>query len=369
MKRILLTMTVLLAATSTMTSMVHSKPASTVKVAANIPLTGPISAWSGQYPTGFKMGIEDSAKKLNLASNSFQIDFQDNAGKPSTAVSAFQKQKLSGFDVYVSGTSEASIALAPQVEATGVPHFLVAFDPFLAREGKNRLRVLPNSKIEAPLFVDYAKKVNAKRVFIINLNSAYANSEFGSIVEPELKNAGIQFTHERFEFPEHEFRTITQKAKAYHPDLIYVCGYSTHLRPLLRDLRAAGLAKDGTIMAVMDFVDFLYDGTPKEELQGIVFACPLFEVKNAVKGAEQWRQNYKTKNGKLPSYVAAYAYDTAGILATAYKRFGNVGMQSLRKSLPYDGVTGKINVDNDGDIIATITIAKLAPDGTVKQIK
>ncbi len=340
-----------------------------VKVAGNLPLTGPIAAWSGQYPIGFKMGIEDSAKKLVFAPGNFQIDFQDNAGKPATAITVFQRQKMNDFDVYLSGTSEAAIALAPQVQSTKAPHFLIAFDPFLTRQGKNRLRIMPNSKIEGPLFVKYAKMKNAKRVFIINLNSAYANSEFNDIVEPELKKAGVELAHERFDFSAHEFRTIALKAKEFHPDLVYICGYSTHLRPLLRDLRATGVTKEGTIMAAMDFVDFLYDNTSKDELKGVVFACPLFEVNGAVKGADEWRADYNRRFGKLPSYVAAYAYDTAGILGKSYSKFGKVDIDSLRKSMPYDGVTGNINVDKDGDIVATITLAKVATDGKVAEVK
>ncbi len=369
-KRLFLVLGLLAAITADSALSCYSAVAAKLRVSGNLPLTGPIAAFSGQYPDGFNMGMEDAAKKLHLASDSFKINFQDNGGKPSTAVSVFRKQQMDGFDAYISGTSEAAIAVAPQVEATNAPNLLVAFDPFLARAGKNRLRFLPNSKIEAPLFVKYAKQRKAKKVFIINLNSAYANSEFGDIVEPELKKAGIAYKHERFEFPEHDFKTIAYKAREVKPDLIMVCGYSVHLHPLLRDLRSAGLMKtDGSVIAVMDFVDLLYDKTPKAELRGIAFACPLFEVKGAVAGSEAWRTRYQKRYGRLPTYVAAYAYDTAQILGKTYSQFKKVDTASIRKALPYDGITGKINVDRDGDIVATITIAKLSPDGTVVEIE
>ena len=38
------------------------------------------------------------------------------------------------------------------------------------------------------------------------------------------------------------------------------------------------LVKGGRVMGVMDVVDFLYDGTPASELDGLVFACPLFDI-------------------------------------------------------------------------------------------
>jgi branched-chain amino acid transport system substrate-binding protein len=342
----------------------NQPPASRVRIAGNLPLTGPVAAWSGQYPDAFRMGIEDACAQLGVPVDTFALDFQDNAGQPSNATSVYQKQQLGGFDLYISGSSEAALAVAPQVDATKVPHFIVAFDPFIVRGHPNRLRIMPNSKIEAPLFVQYAKMRNAKRVYIINLNSAYANSEFGEIVVPALQAAGIESQTERYEFQQRDFKTIVLKAAQYKPDLVFVCGYSIQVYPLLRDLRTGGLLKDGSVMSVMDYVDLLYNNTPKEELQGVVFASPLVEVTNAVASAKDWSARFQAKYNQKPTYVAAYAYDTARAIVKSYKQFGKVDNESIRKALPLDGVTGTINLDGDGDIIATVTLARLSPDGS-----
>jgi ABC-type branched-subunit amino acid transport system substrate-binding protein len=338
-----------------------------VRIAGNLPLTGPVAAFSGQYPNGFRMGIDEASKELNVPASQFDVDFQDNAGTAATSVSVFQKQQLSSPDVYISGTSEAAIAIAQQVDRLQIPNFLVAFDPFLAREGQNRLRILPNSKIEAPLFIKYAKFRNAKKVFILNLNSAYANNEVDAIIGPGLNAAGIQYQRELYDFQLRDFKNLVLKAKAYRPDLTFVIGYSFHLKPLLRDLRASGMINDGSVMAAMDFVDMLYDQTPKEELQGVAFACPLFEVTGAIAGAEQWRSRYTQRFGRPPTYVEAYAYDTGQLIVKAFKENAKVNTQTLRASLPIKGITGQVNVDKDGDIVATITVARVQPDGSVRE--
>ena len=339
-----------------------------VRIAANLPLTGPVAAYSGQYPNGFRMGLEEAAQKFKVDPSRITADFQDNAGTATTSVSVFQKQRLENPNVYVSGTSEAAIAIASQVDALGIPNFLVAFDPYLAREGPNRLRVLPNSKIEGPLFVQYAKQAKAKKVFILSLNSAYANSEVDNIIGPGLKEAGIDYQREQYEFSLRDFKNLALKAKAYSPDVTFVIGYSFHLKPLLRDLRGNGLIRKGSVMAVMDFVDMLYDKTPKEELADIVFACPIFEVKDAISGANDWRQRYATRFGRQATYVEAYAYDTASLVVKALSQTGGVTSQNIRAALPLDGITGTVNLDKDGDIIATITIAELDAGGLVVEV-
>jgi len=339
-----------------------------IRISANIPLTGPVTAWSGEFPNGFRLGIEDACNEYNIDPNTFKLDFQDNAGKPSQAASVVQKQLLSGFDVYLCGTSEAAKATVDNVDPLGVPDFIVAFDPFMAAQNSSRLRIMANSKIEAPLFIRYAKKQKAKSVFIIQLDSAYANEEFGRIVKPALEAAGMNVIIERYPFNTKDYKIIAQKAAQSKADLIFICGYSFHLRPLITDLRTNDLVKDGRVMGVMDVVDFLYDGTPKDELQGLVFACPLFDIPGAIPAVKEWRDRFKARFNRTPSYVPAYAYDNAYAIVRAYKNSGKVSVKSIRDALPFDGITGKIQLDDEGDIVATVTVARLTQNGQPEEV-
>jgi branched-chain amino acid transport system substrate-binding protein len=340
-----------------------------VKIAANLPLTGPVAAWSGEFPNGFRLGIEDACKELGVDQSTFLIDFQDNAGKPAQAASVVQKQLASGFNVYLVGSSEAAKAAVGQVDPLKVPNFIVAFDPFMAAENESRLRIMANSKIEAPLFISYAQQRGAKSVYIIHVNSAYANEEFGKIVQPALEKAGVAVTNEAYEFDNKDYRTIALKAAQANADLIFICGYSFHLRPLISDLRTNGLIKDGKVMGVMDVVDFLHDNTSKAELNGLVFTCPLFDIPGAAPKAAEWRKRFQDKFGHSPSYVPAYAYDNAWAIVKAYKQAGAVTVDSVRAAMPFQGITGDINLDHDGDIVATVAIAQVDGDGNVKAAK
>lgn len=339
-----------------------------IKIAGNLPLSGPVAAWSGQYPNGFRMGIEDAGSTFGVPTSQFSVDFQDNQGTATNSVSVFQKQALQSPDVYISGSSEAAIAIAKQVDALKIPNFIAAFDPYLVREGANRLRIMPNSKIEGPLFVKYAQWRNAKKVFIINLNSAYANSEVDSIIIPGLDGAGIEHRRELYDFNQRDFRNLVLKAKDYSPDLTFAIGYSFHLKPLIRDLRTTGLVRNGSVMGAMDVVDMLYDNTPREDLLGISFACPNFEITGLVPSAEDFRKRFSARFGRRPTYVEAYAHDTAALIVKAFKESGKDTTETLRAALPIQGVTGSVNVDKDGDIIATVTVAHLTETGSVEQV-
>jgi len=98
-----------------------------VRFALNLPLSGPIAAWSGQYPEGFRMGVNDACQEQDVNCDNFKISSQDNEGEPSQAVSVLQQQRLQEVNAYISGTSEMSNAIASQVGDLDAPHFIAAF--------------------------------------------------------------------------------------------------------------------------------------------------------------------------------------------------------------------------------------------------
>lgn len=337
-------------------------------ISGNIPLTGPVAAWSGQYPNGFTMGIDEACERFSVPRDSIEVDMKDNAGKPGEAVSVFQQQKLKGFDVYISGTSECSLAIAPQIDQTSKPHFTLAFDPFFVNDGPNRMRIQPNSRIEGPLFVRYAKAKAAKKVYGVTVNSSYANSEWEKIIAPGLRDAGIDIRHEAYKFDEKDFKTLALKVEQEKPDLIFVIGYSFHLQPLIRDLRTRGLVTEGRVMAALDYIDFLYQGLPKEELRGVVFACPSFEIPGKIPGAAEWQARYVKRFNKKPTYVEAYGYDAAGVLVKAIKEKNSITTETIRAVLPYDGVTGRVELNENRDLLGTVTLARVAANGQVEEV-
>nr|VFJ77563.1 MAG: ABC-type branched-chain amino acid transport system, substrate-binding protein [Candidatus Kentron sp. FW] len=345
-----------------------SKPKAEVKIAINAPLTGSIATWSRQFPNGFKMGIEDAARAQGIDPALFSVDIQDNAGKPSDAVSIFNKQKIFGFDAYISVATGPANANAPALDAMGKPHFIAAFDPFITQKVPNRLRIMANSKIEAPLFIDYAQRRKAQSIFVMQINMAYAEEQWSGIVIPALEKDGIQVTRERFEFSQRDFKTLAQKAKVANADLIYIVGYSFHVQPALKALRSVGLVKDGRVISVMDFVDLVYTGTPTEELRGVVFVAPIFDIPGKMEKARDWRKRYEEQFKMSPTYVSAYAYDNATMIVDAYAKSEKVDTEALVGATPFNGINGKIEIDQDRDIVATVTLAEIDEEGKIREL-
>lgn len=341
---------------------------SKICIDGNLPLTGPMAAFCGDYPKAFDMGIDDACKQLSIPRETFVIDFQDNTGKISQGVSVMRKQLLNPPAIYMSCPSPLSRVIAREISNAGILHLLVAFDAYICRNGPNRVRILPHYKIEGPVYIEYAKKLKAKKVFVfLNTNPAY-NDEFDKIVQPGLAKLGIQSHREDFDFDNKDFKSMALKAAQYKPDLIMIAGWSVHMYPILGALRNYGLVRNGNVLCTLDFIDLIHNRTPISEIAGVPFITPQYEI-SSNPGKKAWAKRFEQLYKKDPGYVEAYAYDTGRILVAAYKKFGKLDAQSIRKVLPFHGICGDINIDKDGDLDTKLEVAQVMPDGTVQAVK
>lgn len=357
-----------LVATNPTPTPIPTKP-STVKIAVNIPLSGPIASFSGEYANGLRMGIEDGCKELNVPCDKFDLDVQDNTGKPVQAVSIMEKQRIHGFDAYISGTSDMSNAIAKELDALPSPHLLVSFDAFLTSKGANRLRLLPHYKIEGPMYGKYARLRGAKRVFSIILNNSAILEEFNSFVDPELKKQGVKFQREVFDWGFNDFNTLALKAKKFKPDLVLVNGFAVHVLPIIQALRAQKLVADGNVLCVMDFIDLLYNNTPMKELAGATYIAPPFEIPGVIASKGEWQKRYNAKFGKIPNYVPAFAYDTGRLFVLSYSKTNGVSKDNIKAQLPYSGIAGNITVDGEGDFSSALGFVKVNAQGGLEPIE
>ena len=84
--------------------------------------------------------------------------------------------------------------------------------------------------------------------------------------------------------------------------------------------------------------------------------------------AAAFRERFKERYGKSPSYVEAYAYDTAGMIVAAQAKHGNVTTETIMSITPYEGLTGTVDLDEHGDITGTVTLAHMAADGSIVEV-
>ena len=341
-----------------------------VRIAVNLPLTGPQAAFSGEIPLGLRMGIEEAAAARGLDKSLFKVDAQDNQGLMKNGVRIMGADKLKGFDAYMSGLSTVSAAIAQEVDKNlEAPHFFIAFEASITRAAANRFRTMPSYKIEGPMYVKYAKHRKATRIFILAMNVASVDEQLRLFVEPQLAEAGIEFHRERYEIMTTDYRSLALKALAFKPDLILINGLSFNLIPMIQALRSQGLEIDGNVLTTMDMLDVIYAEDKLTGLEGIVSIAPTFEIPGRVPEADAWRERFTAYGGKVPNYVQAHAYDTGQMLVAAYERNQSITPDSIKSIFPFKGVVGEVGLDEHGDLITELGYIKLGADLSRKEVK
>src|SRR6056297_3032374 len=179
---------------------------------------------------------------------------------------------------------------------------------------------------------------------------------FEDVVGQKIVDAGIDYNFTSFDFSTSDYSNLALRAKEADPDLYMLSGYSFQIYGLMKALKAYGVPPS-KVVVTMDFVDLIYNDTPKEDLEGYYFTTPKFEIPGKIDRAADFREKYEAAYGSSPSYVDAYAYDTAALIVTAYKQAGEVNPDTLVAATPFEGVTGTIRFDEYGDISQTVTVA------------
>ncbi|MEW6349710.1 MAG: ABC transporter substrate-binding protein [Thermodesulfobacteriota bacterium] len=346
--------------------------ADVVKVAVNMPLTGPYAPYTQPLRNGLETALDELKDRNAVPKMSF--DIQDNGGSTQTAVTIMQKQFVSRPDVYASGAQPQTMAIEKQVSAYGTPHFVWIFDMFINKNSSNNLRILPNYRIEAGLLIEYAKRRRPHRVAIASWNLAHAEEEYRTAVIPGLVRMGIQsedILFEAYDVSTKDFKSIAVKIHEFKPDLIILSGLYNHLSGLIRSLRPLGAISPGNTIGSLDMVEMNKYLQPAE-LEGIRAIAPIIVSRpDVTKEFADWTKRYEKRFGEVPHYLSAYAYDMTMVIYDAGKRLklpaSPAQWLSALKETNIGGVTGpiKFRADGDADVpceVAVFRDGKIIPD-------
>ena len=345
---------------------VKASSRSEVRIAVNIPLSGPVAALSGNFPNGFKMGIEEACHEFGISPTQISVDFQDNAANPTSAVSVYRQQSIKDYDAYVVGTTESANAVVSAMPKTAEkPCFLFVYDAFMPERNPGCFRILPNFRAESKLWIKHAEVRQAKKIFMLTLDMSGTEEQFSQIIVPALRSKGIECIRSIYPAATVDFRLLARKAKECKPDLVYISGYSFHISKIISALRENGIPAE-KIMCCMDFCDLTRTPEDRKKYDGVIFACPAFEVDNSNPKVEDWKKRYRQKFNLPPTYVEAFAYENACLLVKAYAENGKISY-NICKNIKWNDISGKsVGFDEHNDAPAEIVIARLINGKIVK---
>lgn len=226
---------------------------------------------------------------------------------------------------------------------------------------------------QGTVMANYAVQQGAKKAAIITQNGDDYSIGLGSF----FKQAFIKLTGDEnsivsenvFQTNEQDFNAILTNVKAADPDVIFAPSSIATAPLIIKQARALGIKS--LIMGGDTWENEAIIKVAGSDAEGVVLSTFFDENdSSATEEAKKFVKGYKEEFGSdaiIPA-VAALGYDSYRLMLDAIERAGSTDGESIRKALTetkdFEGVTGIINFDENGNAEKNVAVIKTVKDGS-----
>ncbi|MEY5100680.1 MAG: hypothetical protein RJA36_3399, partial [Pseudomonadota bacterium] len=282
---------------------------------------------------------------------------EDDASDPKQATAAAQKLVDSKVNGVIGHLNSGTTIPASQIyNAAGIPQISPSStNPKYTRQGyKAAFRVVADDVHLGGTLGKYAvETLHGKTVAVIDDRTAYGQGvadEFEKGVKAAGGNVvGREFTTDKST----DFNAILTSLKAKKPDIVFFGGMDTVGGPMLRQMKQLGIKArfmGGDGVCTNELPKLAGDALGEE----MVYCAEAGGVEGEGKPAlDKFRTDFKAKFNDDVKLYAPYVYDATKLMAEAMKTAGSAQPEKYLpalKAIQYQGVTGKIEFDEKGDI-------------------
>lgn len=351
------------------------KPEMVVKIGHVAPLTGPIAHLGKDNENGARLAVDDAnAKKIEIDGKviKFELLGEDDQADPKTGTVVAQKlvdAKVAGVVGHLnSGTTIPASAIYNQA---GFPQISPsATNPKYTEQGfKTAFRVMANDIQQGSVVGVYAvKDMGAKKIAIIDDRTAYGQGLADEVEKAAKANGATIVAREFTNDKATDFKAILTKIKAKNPDVIFLGGMDAVGGPMLKQMKELGIKAKFTTGDGGCSPELIKLAGPASE--GVICSQAGLPVDKLPNG-QKFVADFTKKYGQIQIY-SPYSYDAVMVLIDAMKRANSVDpvkyLPEVGKTA-YEGVTGKIEFDDKGDIKnGAITVFEIK-DGKLVTLK
>jgi branched-chain amino acid transport system substrate-binding protein len=328
-----------------------------VKIGHAGPLTGPVAHLGKDNENGVRLALDEAnAAGLTVGGKklTFALQSEDDQADPKQGTIVAQKlvdAKVAAVVGHLnSGTTIPASKLyydagIPQVSpsATNVTYTHQGF--------KTAFRVMANDAQQGKVLGDYAvSKLGAKTVAIIDDRSAYGQG-LADEFEKAAKAAGAEIVTREFTGTDKtDFNAILTSIKGKKPDLIFYGGMDSQSGPMMKQIKNLGVESKFLTGDGGQTTEFLkLSGDAGEGAFASSPGVPL----DKMPGGKAFTEKYKAKFNVDIQLYAPYAYDSMNVILEAMKKADSTEPAKYLPALAgisYQGVTGNIAFDENGDI-------------------
>lgn len=339
------------------------------------PLTGEAAHVGKDGENGVRLAIEEAnAQNLMIGGQKihFAMQSEDDAADPRQAVTVAQRL----VDANVSGVvghlnSGATLPASKVYSDAGIPQVSPASTaPAFTRQGlSTAFRVIGDDIYVGRVIAQYlAETLKVKRVALIDDRTSFGQGVADS-VEAALRARNIEIVTREFTTNHAiDFRATLTRIKAKSPDAIFFGGIDAQAGPLRKQMTE--LAMKAVLVGESIETDKFIQLAGADAANGTISAesgQPL----DAMPGGKTFRDAFSKRFGAVVLY-APYSYDATWALINAMKLANSTkpgAYLPAMKKINFEGLTGRIAFDQNGDLRSANVTLYAADKGQFKPVK
>jgi branched-chain amino acid transport system substrate-binding protein len=322
-------------------------------IAAIFSKTGIAAASNADTIAGVELAVEEINRQGGVLDRPLKLIVLDNRSTPiDSAIAAQEAVRLQSMAVIGADWSSHSLAIAPILQKAAIPMISPgSTNPKVTRVGNYIFRVcfLDSFQGMAMARFAYHDLKATKAVVLKNVDEDYCLMLAEFFTKAFKEQGGNILWEGYYRGKAVDFAILLKKVKALQPDLVYVPGYERDSGLLIRQGVSMGIKT--TFLGGDGWAGIYQYG--KEAVEGGFYSAHWHPEVPSEKSIHV-HKIYKQRYGKrIDSDFTALGYDATTLLVDAIKRAGAWDRAEIRDALSettdFDGVTGVISIDENGD--------------------
>lgn len=349
-----------------------SASSDTIKLGANLEMTGTNATFGQSATNGAKLAIKEVNAKGGVLGKKISLVVADNKSEAAEAANAMQKlisqDKVLGVIAPIASSSViagAQVNMDAKVLAISptASNPKVTVDPATGKTRDYLFRAAFIDPFQGSVMANFATKtLKAKTAALyIDNSSDYAKGLGQFFKETFIKNGGTIVAEEAYLAKDTDFKSTLTKIKATNPDIVFVPGYYQEVGMIVKQgreigIKAAILGGDGWDSAKLPEI------AGAEALNNTFFANHYSPDDNSP-AIKTFVDAYKAEYGETPDAFAALSYDATMMIIEAIKRAGSEDTvkikDELAKTKDYQAVSGVITLNDTHDAVKSAVVIEM----------
>lgn len=336
--------------------------ASSLKIGVLFPLTGDAASYGEKGKRAIDMAVASINAEGGVNGRTVEVIYEDSRAEPKTGVSAMKKLVEIDKVPAVVGDIVSSVTLpvAPIAEKSRVVLMSpTSSAPAITDAGEYIYRIWPSDLAEGSALAEFAVTRGLKTVAIFHLNNDYGLSIASIFSKTFEEKGGRVLLKEGYLAEATDFRAALTKIKRASPDAVYIAGYYADTSVIVKQARELGLEVQFLGTTAIEDEKFLELAGAAAE--GMIYPLATgFDPASDSTMVRNFIVSFKKDYGYEPGWVEAQCYDAFKLLCWAAAEVngpvtGTAIKQSIDRMSEYEGVTGTIKFDKNGDVSKSVT--------------